>query len=144
MAGTHGCAQTFLWLTTALHNLLSHVGELHNDSFLFKTKYLIVALMKDSWGFSSYGVKTSFFLPQYHICKLTMSSEPLDHSKEPEIDEVEAALSNLEVTLEGGHTDRILVNIFFRQSYSRVDINHNFKVFRPATLEHLFLSRSDR
>ncbi|KAG8011170.1 Fermitin family-like protein 1 [Nibea albiflora] len=51
---------------------------------------------------------------QYHICKLTMSSEPLDHSNEPEIDEVEAALSNLEVTLEGGHTDRILVNIFFR------------------------------
>lgn len=42
-----------------------------------------------------------------------MSSEPLDLSKEPEIDEVEAALSNLEVTLEGRHTDRILVNIFF-------------------------------
>uniref|UniRef100_A0A674NPH6 FERM domain containing kindlin 1 n=1 Tax=Takifugu rubripes TaxID=31033 RepID=A0A674NPH6_TAKRU len=37
---------------------------------------------------------------QYHICKLTLSNEPLDHSKEPEIDEVEAALSNLEVTLE--------------------------------------------
>lgn len=42
-----------------------------------------------------------------------MSSEPLDNSSEPEIDEVEAALSNLEVTLEGGHTDRILVNIYF-------------------------------
>uniref|UniRef100_A0A8C3A4Q7 FERM domain containing kindlin 1 n=1 Tax=Cyclopterus lumpus TaxID=8103 RepID=A0A8C3A4Q7_CYCLU len=27
---------------------------------------------------------------QYHVCKLTMSSEPLDHSNEPEIDEVEA------------------------------------------------------
>uniref|UniRef100_A0A672HMN4 PH domain-containing protein n=1 Tax=Salarias fasciatus TaxID=181472 RepID=A0A672HMN4_SALFA len=40
---------------------------------------------------------------QYHICKLTMSSEPLDNSNEPEIDEVEAALSNLEVTLEGGN-----------------------------------------
>uniref|UniRef100_A0A8C5I4U3 PH domain-containing protein n=1 Tax=Gouania willdenowi TaxID=441366 RepID=A0A8C5I4U3_GOUWI len=40
---------------------------------------------------------------QYHICKLTMSSEPLDKSNEPEIDEVEAALSNLEVTLECGH-----------------------------------------
>lgn len=38
-----------------------------------------------------------------------MSTEPLEHSNEPEIDEVEAALSNLEVTLEGGHTDRILV-----------------------------------
>lgn len=40
-----------------------------------------------------------------------MSSEPLSHSNEPEIDEVEAALSNLEVTLEGGHADKILVNI---------------------------------
>uniref|UniRef100_A0A674MZ39 FERM domain containing kindlin 1 n=1 Tax=Takifugu rubripes TaxID=31033 RepID=A0A674MZ39_TAKRU len=50
---------------------------------------------------------------QYHICKLTLSNEPLDHSKEPEIDEVEAALSNLEVTLEGGHTDKILVNKTF-------------------------------
>uniref|UniRef100_A0A6Q2WQR4 Band 4.1 domain-containing protein n=1 Tax=Esox lucius TaxID=8010 RepID=A0A6Q2WQR4_ESOLU len=45
---------------------------------------------------------------QYHICKLTMSTEPLNTSDEPEIDEVEAALSNLEVTLEGAHTDRIL------------------------------------
>lgn len=42
-----------------------------------------------------------------------MSSEPLSHSNEPEIDEVEAALSNLEVTLEGAHADKILVNIFF-------------------------------
>uniref|UniRef100_A0A8C5I668 PH domain-containing protein n=1 Tax=Gouania willdenowi TaxID=441366 RepID=A0A8C5I668_GOUWI len=47
---------------------------------------------------------------QYHICKLTMSSEPLDKSNEPEIDEVEAALSNLEVTLECGHADNILCN----------------------------------
>uniref|UniRef100_A0A7N6BF29 PH domain-containing protein n=1 Tax=Anabas testudineus TaxID=64144 RepID=A0A7N6BF29_ANATE len=52
---------------------------------------------------------------QYHICKLTMSSEPLAHSNEPEIDEVEAALSNLEVTLEGGHADKILVNTFSAQ-----------------------------
>uniref|UniRef100_A0A8C2ERZ7 Fermitin family member 1 n=1 Tax=Cyprinus carpio TaxID=7962 RepID=A0A8C2ERZ7_CYPCA len=38
---------------------------------------------------------------QYHICKLTLSTEPLTNSNEPEIDEVEAALSNLESTLEG-------------------------------------------
>lgn len=44
-----------------------------------------------------------------------MSSEPLAHSNEPEIDEVEAALSNLEVTLEGGHADKILVNTFSAQ-----------------------------
>uniref|UniRef100_A0A8C6WRB3 Fermitin family member 1 n=1 Tax=Neogobius melanostomus TaxID=47308 RepID=A0A8C6WRB3_9GOBI len=42
---------------------------------------------------------------QYHICKLTMTSEPQDYSDEPEIDEVEAALSNLEVTLEADITD---------------------------------------
>lgn len=48
---------------------------------------------------------------QYHICKLTMTSEPQINSDEPEIDEVEAALSNLEVTLEGGHSDRILEDI---------------------------------
>lgn len=84
------------------------------------------------------------FPPQYHICKLTVSSEPLDHSNEPEIDEVEAALSNLEVTLEGGHTDRMLVNIFFKWFHSGVDINTNVKVFSSATVEHLFLSRSDR
>lgn len=51
---------------------------------------------------------------QYHICKLTMSTEPLDYSNEPEIDEVDAALSNLEVTLEGANTDRILVSVVQR------------------------------
>uniref|UniRef100_A0A8C2H9R3 Fermitin family member 1 n=1 Tax=Cyprinus carpio TaxID=7962 RepID=A0A8C2H9R3_CYPCA len=45
---------------------------------------------------------------QYHICKLTLSTEPLTNSSEPEIDEVEAALSNLESTLEGRNADKIL------------------------------------
>lgn len=45
---------------------------------------------------------------------MSMSTEPLDNSNEPEIDEIEAALSNLEVTLEAGHTDKILVNIFLK------------------------------
>ncbi|XP_051909054.1 fermitin family homolog 1 [Hippocampus zosterae] len=48
---------------------------------------------------------------QYHICKLTVSTDPVDHSNEQEIDEVEAALSNLEVTLEGGVSDRIMEDI---------------------------------
>lgn len=39
-----------------------------------------------------------------------MSSEPLTDANEPEVDEVDAALSNLEVTLHGGHADKILVN----------------------------------
>ncbi|XP_008286185.1 fermitin family homolog 1 [Stegastes partitus] len=66
---------------------------------------------------------------QYHICKLTMSSEPLDHSNEPEIDEVEAALSNLEVTLEGGHTDRILEDIT-----DIPELADSLRLFRPKRL----------
>lgn len=66
---------------------------------------------------------------QYHICKLTMSSEPLEHSNEPEIDEVEAALSNLEVTLEGGHTDRILEDIT-----DIPELADSLKLFRPKRL----------
>ncbi|CAK6962660.1 fermitin family homolog 1 isoform X2 [Scomber scombrus] len=66
---------------------------------------------------------------QYHICKLTMSSEPLDHSNEPEIDEVEAALSNLEVTLEGGLTDRILEDIT-----DIPELADSLRLFRPKRL----------
>uniref|UniRef100_A0A673BE22 Fermitin family member 1 n=1 Tax=Sphaeramia orbicularis TaxID=375764 RepID=A0A673BE22_9TELE len=66
---------------------------------------------------------------QYHICKLTISSEPLDNSNEPEIDEVEAALSNLEVTLEGGHTDRILEDIT-----DIPELADSLRLFRPKRL----------
>uniref|UniRef100_A0A8C3A2P8 FERM domain containing kindlin 1 n=1 Tax=Cyclopterus lumpus TaxID=8103 RepID=A0A8C3A2P8_CYCLU len=66
---------------------------------------------------------------QYHVCKLTMSSEPLDHSNEPEIDEVEAALSNLEVTLEGGLTDRILEDIT-----DIPELADSLRLFRPKRL----------
>lgn len=66
---------------------------------------------------------------QYHICKLTLSSEPLDHSNEPEIDEVEAALSNLEVTLEGGTTDRILEDIT-----DIPELADSLRLFRPKRL----------
>lgn len=47
-----------------------------------------------------------------------MSSEPRDNANEPEVDEVEAALSNLEVTLEGSHTDKFLVSKPLRASPS--------------------------
>ncbi|KAG5846356.1 hypothetical protein ANANG_G00114060 [Anguilla anguilla] len=66
---------------------------------------------------------------QYHICKLTMSSEPLDYSNEPDIDEVEAALSNLEVTLEGGNTDRMLEDIT-----DIPKLTDTLKLFRPKKL----------
>ncbi|KAL0967719.1 hypothetical protein UPYG_G00256010 [Umbra pygmaea] len=66
---------------------------------------------------------------QYHICKLTMSTEPLDESDQPDIDEVEAALSNLEVTLEGAHTDRILEDIT-----DIPKLTDSLKLFRPKRL----------
>ncbi|NWQ60833.1 FERM1 protein, partial [Neopipo cinnamomea] len=47
----------------------------------------------------------------YHVSKLSLSSEAQDSTCESEVDEVEAALSNLEVTLEGGSTSNILEDI---------------------------------
>ena len=52
------------------------------------------------------------FVSQYHISKLSLSAETQDFTNESEVDEVEAALSNLEVTLEGGKADNILVGTF--------------------------------
>eukprot|EP00069_Balaena_mysticetus_P000671 bmy_14743T0 len=49
--------------------------------------------------------------PKYHISKLSLSTEIQDFTNESEVDEVEAALSNLEVTLEGGKADNTLVNL---------------------------------
>ncbi|NXM67174.1 FERM1 protein, partial [Serilophus lunatus] len=48
---------------------------------------------------------------RYHVSKLSLSSEAQDFTSESEVDEVEAALSNLEVTLEGGNTSNILEDI---------------------------------
>ncbi|XP_010190487.1 PREDICTED: fermitin family homolog 1 isoform X1 [Mesitornis unicolor] len=48
---------------------------------------------------------------QYHVSKLSLSSEAKDFTCESEVDEVEAALSNLEVTLEGGNTSNIVEDI---------------------------------
>ncbi|XP_062429483.1 fermitin family homolog 1 isoform X2 [Rhea pennata] len=48
---------------------------------------------------------------QYHVSKLSLSSEAQDFICESEVDEVEAALSNLEVTLEGGKASNTLEDI---------------------------------
>lgn len=49
-------------------------------------------------------------LPQYHINKLSiMSSDNHMNNSEKEVDEVDAALSDLEITLEGGKTSNTLV-----------------------------------
>ncbi|XP_059354236.1 fermitin family homolog 1-like [Carassius carassius] len=66
---------------------------------------------------------------QYHICKLTLSTEPLTNSSEPEIDEVEAALSNLEFTLEGRNADKILEDIT-----DIPKLEDTLKLFRPKRL----------
>lgn len=50
------------------------------------------------------------FSPQYHINKLSiMSSDNHMNNSEKEVDEVDAALSDLEITLEGGKTSNTLV-----------------------------------
>ncbi|KAJ8275388.1 hypothetical protein COCON_G00100130 [Conger conger] len=67
--------------------------------------------------------------PAYHILKLTVSAAPLDCSSEPDLDEVEAALSSLEVTLEGGNTDRILEDIT-----DIPQLSDTLKLFRPKRL----------
>ncbi|XP_056301360.1 fermitin family homolog 1 [Danio aesculapii] len=66
---------------------------------------------------------------QYHICKLTLSTEPLDNSDETEIDEVEAALSNLESHLEGRNADKILEDIT-----DIPKLEDTLKLFRPKRL----------
>ncbi|KAF4099841.1 fermitin family homolog 1 [Onychostoma macrolepis] len=66
---------------------------------------------------------------QYHICKLTLSTEPLINSNEPEIDEVEAALSNLESTLQGRNADKILEDIT-----DIPKLEDTLKLFRPKRL----------
>uniref|UniRef100_A0A673IZE8 PH domain-containing protein n=1 Tax=Sinocyclocheilus rhinocerous TaxID=307959 RepID=A0A673IZE8_9TELE len=66
---------------------------------------------------------------QYHICKLTLSTEPLTNSNEPDIDEVEAALSNLEFTLEGRNADKILEDIT-----DIPKLEDTLKLFRPKRL----------
>lgn len=48
---------------------------------------------------------------QYHIGKLSVSSDVRDFVNEPEVDEVETALANLEVALEGGKANNILEDI---------------------------------
>lgn len=53
-----------------------------------------------------------------------MSANPVDHSDEPELDEVEAALSHLETTLEGRSTDKILVCIRFSSGHNHANGIH--------------------
>ncbi|XP_019500111.1 PREDICTED: fermitin family homolog 1 isoform X3 [Hipposideros armiger] len=67
--------------------------------------------------------------PKYHISKLSSSAEIQDFTNESEVDEVEAALSNLEVTLEGGKADNALEDIT-----DIPKLADNLKLFRPKKL----------
>ncbi|XP_030052171.1 fermitin family homolog 1 isoform X1 [Microcaecilia unicolor] len=66
---------------------------------------------------------------QYHVGKLSSSSETQDFTAESEADEVAVALSNLEVALEGGKTDKILEDIT-----DIPKLADNLKLFRPKKL----------
>ncbi|TRZ14432.1 hypothetical protein HGM15179_012665 [Zosterops borbonicus] len=66
---------------------------------------------------------------QYHVSKLSLSSETQDSTCESEVDEVEAALSNLEVTLEGGSKSNILEDIT-----DIPKLADNLKLVRPKKL----------
>uniref|UniRef100_A0A2R8ZIF3 FERM domain containing kindlin 1 n=1 Tax=Pan paniscus TaxID=9597 RepID=A0A2R8ZIF3_PANPA len=66
---------------------------------------------------------------QYHISKLSLSAETQDFTGESEADEIEAALSNLEVTLEGGKADSLLEDIT-----DIPKLADNLKLFRPKKL----------
>ncbi|EPY79155.1 fermitin family 1-like protein [Camelus ferus] len=66
---------------------------------------------------------------QYHISKLSSSAETQGFTSESEVDEVEAALSNLEVTLEGGKADNTLEDIT-----DIPKLADNLRLFRPKKL----------
>ncbi|KAG8583950.1 hypothetical protein GDO81_008604 [Engystomops pustulosus] len=66
---------------------------------------------------------------QYHISKLSLSSESHEITTDGETDEIEAALSNLEVALEGGKSNKILEDIT-----DIPKLADNLKLFRPKKL----------
>lgn len=67
---------------------------------------------------------------QYHINKLSiMTSENHLNNSDKEVDEVDAALSDLEITLEGGKTSTILGDIT-----SIPELADYIKVFKPKKL----------
>ncbi|XP_060042606.1 fermitin family homolog 1 isoform X2 [Erinaceus europaeus] len=66
---------------------------------------------------------------QYHISKLSLSTDIQDFTSESEVDEVEAALSNLEVTLEGGKAESTLEDIT-----DIPKLADYLKLFRPKKL----------
>ncbi|NXU61874.1 FERM1 protein, partial [Horornis vulcanius] len=99
------------WLDSS--RSLMEQGVLEEDQLLLRFKYYTFFDLNPK-------VRALFFIAihclptfmsrsyTYHVSKLSLSSETQDSTCESEVDEVEAALSNLEVTLEGGSKSNIL------------------------------------
>uniref|UniRef100_V9KLY6 Fermitin family-like 3-like protein n=1 Tax=Callorhinchus milii TaxID=7868 RepID=V9KLY6_CALMI len=66
---------------------------------------------------------------QYHINKLSQSGELDEPNKDPDLDEVDAALSTLEVKLEGSNPNDMLDSIT-----SIPELKDSLKLFRPRKL----------
>ncbi|XP_053316107.1 fermitin family homolog 1 [Spea bombifrons] len=66
---------------------------------------------------------------QYHISKLSSSAEAFELTTDGEADEIDAALSKLEVALEGGKRERVLEDIT-----DIPKLADNLKLFRPKKL----------
>lgn len=66
---------------------------------------------------------------QYHVSKLSLSADAQDFVPDCEVDEIEAALSNLEVALEGGRVDKLLEDIT-----DIPKLADNLKLFKPKKL----------
>ncbi|XP_013928547.1 PREDICTED: fermitin family homolog 1-like [Thamnophis sirtalis] len=80
-------------------------------SWLNKTNAQLSLFLQVRWSAKSHSAITLLDENgEYHISKMTLSSGSKDFAVESETDEVEAALSNLEITLEGGRSESLLKN----------------------------------
>uniref|UniRef100_A0A669EBN9 FERM domain containing kindlin 2 n=1 Tax=Oreochromis niloticus TaxID=8128 RepID=A0A669EBN9_ORENI len=109
-------------------NTVDHVGATDNKLL---TVYLHLTLSLNPRVSRNGNFKhRSLFHSQYHINKLSiMSSDNHMNNSEKEVDEVDAALSDLEITLEGGKTSNTLGDIT-----SIPELADYVKVFKPKKL----------
>lgn len=76
---------------------------------------------------------------QYHINKLSiMSSDNHMNNSEKEVDEVDAALSDLEITLEGGKTSNTLVRQQLSQSLQEIPFGRRLQIPKLSRLGSAF------
>lgn len=79
-----------------------------------------------SAGHTALMISVLLFSLQYHINKLSiMSSDNHMNNSEKEVDEVDAALSDLEITLEGGKTSNALVLDTYAHTFKCCQYQHD-------------------